>query len=663
MSKVAKLDIPAVNPPESVSMLSPISRVTQLSDGSVVLHDIVVTSETPDSQGEIIDYDSFKAVAPEFMKWATVGEMHDPGRWDAGTVLKLKLDDATKTASADLHVVDPVAVQKVLAKVYKAVSVHGEWGRRIAEKGLHRIFLRFIDEISLVPRGANPDATFAKRYVLAKMDVDKAELSGAETNDLPDSDFAYIEPGGAKDESGRTVPRSLRHFPINDEAHVRNALSRLPQSPFEAKARPAVEAAARRMNIGEQKEDSTMAKAAEAAPAAEPLLEGYVPSADVTAVSPTGEVLEVKGVPVGTGVPSPGVAKADEGPGSRRLKTIKVAKCTDGKCGKCSKCMKTAAKVAKANSPLAVAKAAAKSARELERAQKVISKAKTPKVAKAKGLKAGLKAQQAIGDAMEAKHKDQADGEDAGDKLDALSEADDALHEFNSAESSDVAKKIALRLVKSQRVAKAKVAKARKVAKSRKRTIAKMRRGSGVSKVFRVLAKAGARHSASDLETIRGIHKATVSLGYDGCVEKVDSPVHDVAVPAPTIPTLPEPPGAVAKADNAFDFETALREAIPQIGAEAVTQMKAALAEQYEELGRRVAKIESRGASGGPAAAVGYFDPGTGNWVPAEGRSGPVSKADALAAAAAVTDSPSVRQQLGQEAGLDMLKTDRPWRR
>jgi len=48
-------------------------------------------------------------------------------------------------------------------------------------------------------------------------------------NNLPDSDFAYIEPGGKKVD-GKTEPRSLRHFPIPDAAHVRNALARLPQS-------------------------------------------------------------------------------------------------------------------------------------------------------------------------------------------------------------------------------------------------------------------------------------------------------------------------------------------------------------------------------------------------------------------------------------------------
>ncbi len=66
--------------------------------------------------------------------------------------------------------------------------------------------------------------------------ADKAVWSRAFINDLPDSSFLYIEPGGRKDEEGKTVPRTLRHFPIRDEngkidlPHLRNAIARIPQS-------------------------------------------------------------------------------------------------------------------------------------------------------------------------------------------------------------------------------------------------------------------------------------------------------------------------------------------------------------------------------------------------------------------------------------------------
>jgi len=64
----------------------------------------------------------------------------------------------------------------------------------------------------------------------------KAVWTGSYVNDLPDSAFLYIEPGGQQDADGRTTPRSLRHFPYKDASgaidlpHLRNALSRIPQS-------------------------------------------------------------------------------------------------------------------------------------------------------------------------------------------------------------------------------------------------------------------------------------------------------------------------------------------------------------------------------------------------------------------------------------------------
>lgn len=54
----------------------------------------------------------------------------------------------------------------------------------------------------------------------------RAELSTATINDLPDSDFACIEEGGTKDDEGKTTPRSLRHYPVQDEPHAVDALAR-----------------------------------------------------------------------------------------------------------------------------------------------------------------------------------------------------------------------------------------------------------------------------------------------------------------------------------------------------------------------------------------------------------------------------------------------------
>lgn len=77
-------------------------------------------------------------------------------------------------------------------------------------------------------------------------------------NSLPDSCFAYVEPG-EKDDAGRTVPRSKRHLPFKDAEgridlpHLRNALARLNQTklPEEAKekARKVLCVAARKVGL------------------------------------------------------------------------------------------------------------------------------------------------------------------------------------------------------------------------------------------------------------------------------------------------------------------------------------------------------------------------------------------------------------------------------
>ncbi len=63
----------------------------------------------------------------------------------------------------------------------------------------------------------------------------RAKWSAAYVNDLPDSAFLYIEPGGEKDEDGKTVPRSLRKLPVKDAEgnydcpHLANAAARANQ--------------------------------------------------------------------------------------------------------------------------------------------------------------------------------------------------------------------------------------------------------------------------------------------------------------------------------------------------------------------------------------------------------------------------------------------------
>lgn len=109
-----------------------------------------------------------------------------------------------------------------------------------------------------------PGITTPEEYVkMTATDTEKAALSSAEMNDMPDSAFAFIEPGGEKDSEGKTTPRSKRHFLIHDKAHADNAAARIAQgAEFGKEALPAVKAAQKK--FGEDTDDSSKAVESEA---------------------------------------------------------------------------------------------------------------------------------------------------------------------------------------------------------------------------------------------------------------------------------------------------------------------------------------------------------------------------------------------------------------
>ncbi len=98
----------------------------------------------------------------------------------------------------------------------------------------------------------------------------KAQWSRAFINDLRDDAFLYIEPGGEKDEDGKTVPRSNRHFPFRDRngdvdvPHLRNAIARIPQSNaagLTADAKQKLQERARRLLDEAQDDEAAVEKA------------------------------------------------------------------------------------------------------------------------------------------------------------------------------------------------------------------------------------------------------------------------------------------------------------------------------------------------------------------------------------------------------------------
>jgi len=77
--------------------------------------------------------------------------------------------------------------------------------------------------------------------------------STAYKNNLPDSAFLYIAPGGKKDSEGKTIPRSLRFFPVKDssgkvdQAHVTAALRLIPKAGVSSSIKATALAKAKRL--------------------------------------------------------------------------------------------------------------------------------------------------------------------------------------------------------------------------------------------------------------------------------------------------------------------------------------------------------------------------------------------------------------------------------
>ena len=109
-----------------------------------------------------------------------------------------------------------------------------------------------------------------------------AEWTTAYINDLPDGAFLYIEPGGEKDDEGKTKPRSLRHFPFKDSGgavdlpHLRNALARIPQSNLPANVKTAATAKARALLEKANAAFAVIFDSKESTPQGEPTQDGDI---------------------------------------------------------------------------------------------------------------------------------------------------------------------------------------------------------------------------------------------------------------------------------------------------------------------------------------------------------------------------------------------------
>ena len=113
------------------------------------------TTETTDTQGEIVRIEAVEKALSKYMTFPTIREMH---QWSAvGKTIAAKVDKTKRGLFIKGKIVDKEAWEKVKEKVYNGFSIGGKVAKKVGNI-IHELVL---NEISLVDRPANPEAVFS----------------------------------------------------------------------------------------------------------------------------------------------------------------------------------------------------------------------------------------------------------------------------------------------------------------------------------------------------------------------------------------------------------------------------------------------------------------------------------------------------------------------
>lgn len=234
----------------------------------------VISAAAMDREGDVVEP---AAMVAAFAKWAALGKLM-PLAWNHTDEVVGHIDPSTVQA-VDGEVVAAGWVDQSTDRgeetwrLVKSGTLSFSFGFLIPDGGAAklaggRMRIKEVDvyEVSAIPVGpahnntrvlswkSAAESIFAEHELEAAVNGDlKAVWTAAYINDLPDSAFLLVEDGGEKDDAGKTTPRSLRHFPVRDASggvdmpHLRNALSRIPQSDLPQAVKDRVSAMAQRM--------------------------------------------------------------------------------------------------------------------------------------------------------------------------------------------------------------------------------------------------------------------------------------------------------------------------------------------------------------------------------------------------------------------------------
>jgi len=148
---------------------APITKTEQRDDGTLMVYG-PATDAGIDRDRQKMDQTWLDTAMPQWMaEGGNVRGQHNPQDAVGVGVGLTRGDDGTHNLAA--HVVDPIAVKKVLAKVFKGFSVgvkdpHITFGKADAPAGL--VDGGTICEVSLVDRPSNPRTLFTSRTPKSK---------------------------------------------------------------------------------------------------------------------------------------------------------------------------------------------------------------------------------------------------------------------------------------------------------------------------------------------------------------------------------------------------------------------------------------------------------------------------------------------------------------
>ena len=129
-----------------------IEKFDAADDGSLMVSGIAST-ESVDSQGEVITADAMRKALPAYIQKGTVREMHQP--LAAGVPISAHVDDDGKTHFT-AKIVDAGTIAKIKAGVLKGFSIGG---RALAKAG-NKITEILLKDISVVDIPCNPESYF-----------------------------------------------------------------------------------------------------------------------------------------------------------------------------------------------------------------------------------------------------------------------------------------------------------------------------------------------------------------------------------------------------------------------------------------------------------------------------------------------------------------------